>query len=277
MQVALSGLEEARDLKWILCNTCYDWENRVVDALSKELSIRPVGPLFLAAPDQHQADESLSQEGKACLVWLDKQATSSVIYIAFGSLTTLDSVQIHELALGLEACGLPFLWVLRSSDVNSAGLLPEGFVERTRGRAHFVSWAPQTLVLMHSSIGCYLCHSGWNSIAESICLGVPMLVMSFVGDQRLNFVYLVEEWGIAKALRAEDEGGELCREEVEKAINCVMSDCEEGKEIRRRVRKLKDAAIASVKEDGGSSHSNFQGFLQDIIKHSSGSDRKSVV
>ncbi|MCO5603827.1 hypothetical protein L7F22_057980 [Adiantum nelumboides] len=40
--------------------------------------------------------------------WLDLQAESSVIYVAFGSFATLSAEEIQELVMGLEASGSPF-------------------------------------------------------------------------------------------------------------------------------------------------------------------------
>ena len=37
-----------------------------------------------------------------CLQWLDKEAPNSVIYVSFGTTTTMEDKQIEELAIGLE-------------------------------------------------------------------------------------------------------------------------------------------------------------------------------
>ncbi|KAK1299582.1 Anthocyanidin 3-O-glucosyltransferase [Acorus calamus] len=43
-----------------------------------------------------------------------------MVYVAFGSEFLPSGDQLHELALGLEECGLPFFWALRDAP------LPEG-------------------------------------------------------------------------------------------------------------------------------------------------------
>lgn len=48
------------------------------------------------------------------LQWLDDQPKSSIIYVSFGSLATLSASQLIELAMGLEASGQRFIWVVRS-------------------------------------------------------------------------------------------------------------------------------------------------------------------
>ncbi|EFJ11513.1 hypothetical protein SELMODRAFT_126191, partial [Selaginella moellendorffii] len=67
--------------------------------------------------------------------------------------------QIEEIALGLEASKVPFLWVIRSNSV--LGMDEEfhkGFVSRTGGRGLFVSWALQLEILQHESTGAFVTH-----------------------------------------------------------------------------------------------------------------------
>ncbi|KAK4425088.1 UDP-glycosyltransferase 72B3 [Sesamum alatum] len=90
---------------------------------------------------------------------------------------TLSVEQFKELALGLEMSGQRFLWVVRTPQENAADaylntqtivkdpldFLPEGFLERTKGRGLVVlSWAPQIQVLSHGSIGGFVTHCGWT-------------------------------------------------------------------------------------------------------------------
>ncbi|MCO5551669.1 hypothetical protein L7F22_005173 [Adiantum nelumboides] len=99
------------------------------------------------------------------------QAESFVVYIAFGSIATLSVEEIQELAMGLEACGSPFLWVIREDSATMEGLsqlLPKGFAERTHGKGMIISWAPQLKVLGHKAVGGFLSHCGWNSTVESL-------------------------------------------------------------------------------------------------------------
>jgi hypothetical protein len=65
--------------------------------------------------------ESFVEKVQPCLMWLDTQAPSSVLYVCFGSDTVNLPAQVHELAMGLESSGQPLLWILRPS-----GSLPKG-------------------------------------------------------------------------------------------------------------------------------------------------------
>ncbi|XP_048441105.1 UDP-glycosyltransferase 708G2-like [Pyrus x bretschneideri] len=53
------------------------------------------------------------------LEWLDEQPDGSVVYVAFGSKTTLSSEQIREVGDGLEKSGFRFLWVVKEKMVDS--------------------------------------------------------------------------------------------------------------------------------------------------------------
>ncbi|KAK4403542.1 Hydroquinone glucosyltransferase [Sesamum angolense] len=105
-----------------------------------------------------------SDAGSECVKWLNDQPPKSVLFVSFGSGGTLSVEQFKELALGLEMCGQRFLWVVRTPQESAADAylntqsfvkdpldyLPEGFLERTKGRGLVVvSWAPQIQVLSH--------------------------------------------------------------------------------------------------------------------------------
>ncbi|KAM0835657.1 hypothetical protein ACQ4PT_062804 [Festuca glaucescens] len=111
-----------------------------------------------------------------------------------GTVRPGDSVpaeQLKEIAVGLERSGHEFLWAVRApaapdadstkrfegrGDAAVEALLPEGFLDRTRGRGMVVSsWAPQVEVLRHPATGAFVTHCGWNSTLEAVAAGVPMV------------------------------------------------------------------------------------------------------
>jgi hydroquinone glucosyltransferase len=57
-----------------------------------------------------------THEKHPCILWLNLQVPSSVLFISFGSVATLSAPQILDLAAGIEASNQPFLWILRSPD-----------------------------------------------------------------------------------------------------------------------------------------------------------------
>ncbi|CAI9099850.1 OLC1v1036732C1 [Oldenlandia corymbosa var. corymbosa] len=67
-----------------------------------------------------------SEKRHNCLEWLDNQPTNSVIFVSFGSTTSLCDKQIREIAVGLDNSGAKFIWVLRDAD------RADVFLEETR-------------------------------------------------------------------------------------------------------------------------------------------------
>jgi UDP:flavonoid glycosyltransferase YjiC (YdhE family) len=141
-------------------------------------------------------------------------------------------------------------------------LLPEGFLDRTRGRGMVVSsWAPQVEVLRHPATGAFLSHCGWNSTLEAVAAGVPMVCWPMYAEQRMNKVFIVEEMKLGVAINGYDEGM-VKRDEVEAKVRLVM-ESEQGKEIKERMATAQDMAARAL-QIGGSSTAAFNDFLDKL-------------
>ncbi|XVE77257.1 hypothetical protein DITRI_Ditri13aG0047600 [Diplodiscus trichospermus] len=252
----------------IMVNSFVDLEGGPIKALQEKEPgkppVYPVGPLV-------NGDSSRKSDGSNCLQWLDNQPHGSVLYVSFGSGGTLSSNQINELALGLEMSERRFLWVVRSPNDSVANatyfnaetqkdpldFLPKGFLERTKGRGLVVpSWAPQAQVLSHGSTGGFLTHCGWNSTLESVVNGVPLIAWPLYAEQKMNAVMLTED--VKLALRPKpNENGLFCRDEIAKVVKGLMEG-EEGKNVRNRMKDLKDAAEKVLSENGSTSKALFE-------------------
>lgn len=261
LDLVKSTAGQVKKFKAILFNSYDELEKEAFDALIQEdLRVLPVGPLVLL--DSYDTLYNVPQsdfwvQEEACLRWLDDKPTSSVLYIAFGSIAIFNIDDLHALALGLEASGHNFLWVLRPDLMNGApASLPEGFLERTKNRGFLTSWAPQVLVLSHASVGGFLTHCGWNSIMEAITMGVPMLAWPYFGDQRGNCTYIVEEWQIGMSMLGTD-GKAVDKEEVEKTVRCMLSGVE-GEQMSERIASLKHKAILATEKGVGTSYNNIK-------------------
>ncbi|XP_058069115.1 hydroquinone glucosyltransferase-like [Magnolia sinica] len=252
----------------ILINTCEDLEPKTISTLRENDTLMqnptprvyPVGPLI-------RSDRPFFH-GPACLTWLDMHPPESVLFVAFGSGGTLSAKQITELAWGLELSQQRFIWVVRppsgrdgprnvrvSMDGSDDPLdyLPDGFLTRTRGVGLVVhTFGPQIEILGHISTAGFLTHCGWNSTMESIMHGVPMIVWPLYAEQRMNAAMLADDLKVA--VRSEPLNGVVGREELERVVRLVI-DGEEGKTMRARVKKLKDAALRALDEGGSSCNS----------------------
>ncbi|XP_006646297.2 anthocyanidin 5,3-O-glucosyltransferase-like [Oryza brachyantha] len=205
-----------------------------------------------------------------CLEWLDSQPKQSVVFLCFGSRGTFSMAQLSEMARGIEDSGHRFLWAVRNppghrsklAEVDLEPLLPEGFLERTKGRGLVLkNWAPQSEVLQHGAVGAFVTHCGWNSSLEAIMSGVPMVCWPLYAEQRLNKVHLVEEIKVGVVVEGYD--GELVKaDELEAKVRLVM-ESEEGKRLRERSATAKVMAADAVK-DGGSSDLALAEFLNNL-------------
>ncbi|MCO5550643.1 hypothetical protein L7F22_004132 [Adiantum nelumboides] len=253
-----SVVERSKDADRVLVHTVYEIESTAVDALQQNCGIRmdAYGPLITTA--RH----GLFQEDQETMAWLDKQENSSVLYIAFGSVSVARNEDLVELAYGLGASGQPFLWVMRPGkdgkppDIKLQEALD---VLKKQEKGYITSWVPQVKVLAHAAVGAFLSHCGWNSINESFHLGVPILGFPQGGDQPINYRFIVHDRKAALPLVGEGEKG-LHRESVEKAIREMFSG-EQGKRAKEGAlewSKLSHKALL------GSSKHNLEKFVEDI-------------
>lgn len=263
-------------LDWILVNTFEDLEKFVMEEFERHLGIKltAVGPLTL---DSTSADGNVDSnssrissfwpEEEKCLKWLDKQDPLSVVYSSLGSLTHLTDSELEEFALGLEDSQVPFLLVARPNLVDDSSksgepqFLPSGFVERTKERAMIVSWAPQLKVLGHPAIAGFVTHCGWNSVLESVSMGVPVLTYPQSLDQLMINRYVVSVWKMGLEFDRVDRES-LGRHEVALKVRALAA---KDSEVRAAARMWKEVAKKAV-ERGGSSYNNMATFVSAMCK-----------
>ncbi|XP_015164940.1 zeatin O-glucosyltransferase-like isoform X2 [Solanum tuberosum] len=207
------------------------------------------------------------------LEWLDKQPASSVIFVSFGSTTSLSEDEIRELAIGLEVSQQRFIWVLRDADkgdIFSGEVrkyqLPEGYEKRVSERGLVMrDWAPQLEILGHPSTGGFMSHCGWNSCIESISMGVPIAVWPMHSDQPRNALFIAEGLKIGIPVREWKRRKEVVpAETVEKVVRTLMAS-PEGEEMKRKATALKEAVKLAVME-GGVTHKEMESFVAHITR-----------
>ncbi|XP_055821901.1 UDP-glycosyltransferase 74G1-like isoform X2 [Solanum dulcamara] len=256
---------------WVLINSFYELEKEVIDWMSKIYPIMTIGPtipsmyLDKRLHDDKEYDLSIFKPmTNECLNWLNHQPISSVVYVSFGSITSLEGEQMEELAWGLKNSNNNFLWVVRSTEQSK---LPKNFLEElkltsSKNKGLVVSWCPQLQMLEHESIGCFLTHCGWNSTLEAISLGVPMVTMPQWSDQPTNAKLVKDVWEMGVRAK-QDEKGIVRREVIEECIKLVMEE-EKGKLIRENAKKWKELARNAM-DEGGSSEKNIEEFVSMLI------------
>nr|XP_009776709.1 PREDICTED: zeatin O-glucosyltransferase-like [Nicotiana sylvestris] len=105
-------------------------------------------------------------------------------------------------------------------------------------------WAPQLEVLGHASTGVYLCHCGWNSVMESISMGVPIAAWPLHTDHRRTALLLIKGLKIGMYVRDWARRNELVKAEtIHNAVKTLM-DSPEGEKLRQKAAELKDVVKA---------------------------------
>ncbi|XP_050211278.1 flavonol 3-O-glucosyltransferase F3GT2-like, partial [Mercurialis annua] len=180
-----------------------------------------------------------------CLLWLDslEAKSSSVAYISFGTMVSIPSNEIKELAEALEESKIHFLWSIRD---NLRDQLPDGFLERTKLKGKLVSWAPQTQVLAHDSIGVFVTHGGSNSMLESMTNAVPMICRSVFADSMINTRIVEEIWGIG--VRVDD--GVFTKKGLIKNLEIILNGEEQGRRIRENACAMQQLVFNAAEADG---------------------------
>ncbi|GJN02104.1 hypothetical protein PR202_ga19426 [Eleusine coracana subsp. coracana] len=259
----------------VLLNTCRALEGEFIDVVAdnvaadgkKLFAVGPLNPLLLLD------DAKQSETRHACLEWLDKQPPASVVYVSFGTTSTLPAEQVTELAAALRDSKQRFIWVLRDADRGNVftehhcnsrheDLLAE-FTKQTEGKGLVVTgWAPQLEILAHDATAAFMSHCGWNSTAESLSHGKPILAWPMHCDQPWDAELVCNYLMVGMLMRPWEKYGEVA---PAAAIRQVVEDVmlsDKGTAMQQRAKVLGESVRAS-RADGGSSRKD----LDDLIAY----------
>ncbi|GAV90448.1 UDPGT domain-containing protein [Cephalotus follicularis] len=258
----------------IVVNSFYELEPAYADHFRQVLGRKAwhIGPVSLynrGIEDKAERGKQASIDEHECLKWLDSKKPNSVVYVCFGSVANFNSAQLMEIAVGLEASGQQFIWVVRrdKADKGNEDWLPEGFEKRMEGKGLIIrGWAPQVLILDHEATGGFVTHCGWNSTLEAVSAGVPMVTWPVAAEQFYNekFVTQVVKNGVAVGVQQWTRlvGDFVKSENVEKAVKEIMVG-DKAEEIRSRAKAVAGMAKRAI-ENGGSSNSSLKALIEEL-------------
>ncbi|KAL8162501.1 hypothetical protein V2J09_013990 [Rumex salicifolius] len=264
----LSTVERSHKASAIIFNTFNALEGDFLAALASEfpplLSIGPLHKLINCILDDETESigSNLWKEDQRCVEWLDSKDPGSVVYVNFGSIIVMTSDQLVEFAFGLANSGKQFLWVIRPDLVmGDSAVLPVEFVKETKERSLLVDWCDQEKVLSHVAVGGFLTHCGWNSVMESLCAGVPMILLPFFAEQKTNCWASCEVWGIGMEIDSD-----VKRENVERQVKEVM-DGDKGKEMKRKTMELQMLGEMAIVKGSGDSWKSLEKLMKQVLIH----------
>lgn len=253
---------------FVLVNSFRELEGKYLDHVPAILNkkVVPIGPLAYEPTSVQEEDEDA--EYGSIKKWLDKKEASSTVFISFGSECFPTKEEMEEIGHGLEESGANFIWVVRvpkeETNRSRSGIieLAEGFVERAGEERGMVveDWAPQGRILKHKSIGGFVSHCGWNSVMESVRLGIPIIGVPMRADQPYNAA-VVEEAGVGVEAKRDAEG-RIQRAEIGNAIKQVLAATQDGT-VRKKVRELSEI----VRRNGDGKIDEMVDLICDLLRH----------
>ncbi|KAL8485217.1 hypothetical protein ACS0TY_027496 [Phlomoides rotata] len=244
--------------KFLIFTSIYELESQVFDALKQKSSFKifNIGPASSHLKLKDLKTTTVDDKASNYLQWLDLQPPSSVLYVSLGSFLNIAMAQMNEIAAGLHASGVRFLWVARRETSHLQEVSgDEGLV---------VDWCDQLRVLSHPSVGGFLSHCGWNSTKEAVLAGVPMLTFPIIMDQVPDAKAIVEDWKIGwRVLDGEFEEKNLKKgDEIAELVKRFMDlESVERKELTRNARELQN-----ISEREFSNGESYQTNLDDFVR-----------
>jgi MGT family glycosyltransferase len=170
---------------------------------------RPIPPLVkMVGPIFSKTIEPLSPSLQE---WLEAgEEGTVVIYIAFGTLATLESRQAKALVEGLTDSKFRVLWSIPKNQQHLLPSLPPSF--------RIESFVPQQAVLSHSAVRVFISHCGSNGILEALYCKKPILGLPFFGDQ-YYFAARILDLGVGLKLNKKNLESSEVRQKIHLLLN----------------------------------------------------------
>lgn len=187
----LDNSQSIKNVNGVLVNSFEALEKQSQGMLTGEIVIKGLPPVFPVGPFLPLEFER--QSSFATLKWLESEKEGSVVYVCFGSRTTMSKEQMRELGKGLVLSGYKFVWVVKSKVVDKEEeegldeLLGHGLMKKIKNTGLVMKeWVNQWEILSHKAVGGFISHCGWNSVVEAAWHGIPVLGWPQNGDQMIN-------------------------------------------------------------------------------------------
>ncbi|KAH0709780.1 hypothetical protein KY290_011188 [Solanum tuberosum] len=263
------------DKSWgALFNTSREIEGLYINQVKKEMGhdrVWAVGPLLnVVGPGYSRRGGLSAMPHDEVMTWLDDKVDDSVVYVCFGSRSTLTRQQTDALATALERSGVNFVWCLRGghvTDSNEEDAITKEYENRVSNRGLIIKgWAPQVAILKHRAVGVFLTHCGWNSVLEGISSNVLMLTWPMDADQFTSAEFLVSELKVG--VKACEGSSQVIPDSI-KLTQIFYDSINGARPQKERMRKLHDGVLKAV-QDGGSSSRDFHAFVEQLSQLQSG-------
>ncbi|TKW00633.1 hypothetical protein SEVIR_8G123800v4 [Setaria viridis] len=221
--------------------TCAEMEGPYIDYISAQIG----KPVLLAGPVVPEPPEGELEERWSS--WLSSFPENAVVFASFGSETFLPAAAATELLLGLEATNRPFLVVLNfpkgaDAEAELRARVPPGFEDRVKGRGVLhTGWVQQQHILLHPSVGCYVNHSGFSSVAEGLAAGCRLVLLPMKTDQYINAAVFARELHVGVEVARRSEDGWFGCDAVSDAVAAAMAAGGDGEGRKWREFLLDDA------------------------------------
>ncbi|XP_057978381.1 mogroside IE synthase-like [Malania oleifera] len=274
----------------LIFNTCDGLERPFIEYMADQLDLPVwgVGPLlpeqYWKSSDSPIRDREMRTQKRPSnyseeevIQWLDTKPRGSVLYVSFGSELGPTTEECSEIAAALEESTRPFIWVIqpdwgrsqppgagRSESEGGYQYHPHGLEKKVGERGMIIcGWAPQLLILSHPSTGGFLSHCGWNSTAEAIGQGVPLLAWPIRGDQYYNAKLVAEHLKIGH-MALGDPSGMGKKEDILSGVERMMGD----EEVRQRAAELRAKFIHGFPTSSDAALDAFLGFFRPNASYS---------
>lgn len=141
-------------------------------------------------------------------------ANTSVVYFSFGSIVDISLLSPNLVNAIFDSFQeLTHIKFLVKGNDNLQALYRNNLNIMVR------SWLPQTTILKHPNVKCFISHGGHNGVQESIFYGKPKIIIPFFYDQLLN-----AQWAYEKGYGIEISHAQLTRANLKSAIENIISD-----------------------------------------------------